>query len=100
MGAHVTAKSPVDVTQLLLAWNEGDRGALDRLIPLVYEELRRLARHHMRAEHPENSLQATVLVNEVYMRLVDQKRVNWQNRAHFFGACTRNLPKKSADRRL
>ena len=55
-------------------------------MPLVYEELRRLARRQMRAELPEHTLQPTVLVNEVYMRLVDQKRVNWQNRAHFFGA--------------
>ncbi len=77
---------PADVTQLLLAWNSGDRSALDRLMPLVYEELRRVARRHMLGEHPGHSLQATALVNDVYIRLVDQRRVNWQNRAHFFGA--------------
>ena len=75
-----------DLTQLLLAWNNGDRAALDRLMPLVYDELRRLARRYMRQEDPAHTLQATALVNDVYIRLVDQKRVNWQNRAHFFGA--------------
>jgi len=75
-----------EVTELLLAWNTGDRSALDRLMPLVYQELRRLARQYMRSESPDHSLQATVLVNEAYIRLVDQQRVNWKNRAHFFGA--------------
>jgi RNA polymerase sigma factor (TIGR02999 family) len=74
------------VTELLLAWNTGDRTALDRLMPLVYQELRRLARQYMRSESPDHSLQATILVNEAYIRLVDQQRVNWKNRAHFFGA--------------
>jgi len=80
---------PADVTQLLLAWNNGDRGAFDLLMPLVYQELRRVARRHMRAEDAGHSLEATALVNDVYIRLVDQKRVNWQNRAHFFGAAAR-----------
>jgi RNA polymerase sigma factor (TIGR02999 family) len=75
-----------DVTQLLLAWNSGDAGALDRLMPLVYQELRRVARRHMAAENAAHTLQATALVNDVYIRLVDQKQVNWKNRAHFFGA--------------
>ncbi len=75
-----------DVTELLLAWNNGDPGALDRLMPVVYDELRRVARRHMAAEHAGHTLQATALVNDVYIRLVDQKRVNWQNRAHFFSA--------------
>jgi len=79
-------KDTADVTQLLLAWNNGDRGALDRLMPVVYQELRRLARRHLRAEDAGHSLQATALVNDVYIRLVDQTRVNWQNRAHFFAA--------------
>jgi len=78
--------SPADVTQLLLAWNKGDRAALDHLMPIEYDELRRLARHHMRFEAPNHTLQATGLVNEAYIRLVDQNCVNWQNRAHFFGA--------------
>jgi RNA polymerase sigma factor (TIGR02999 family) len=81
----VNAES-ADVTQLLLEWNKGDRAALDRLMPIVYDELRRLARKHLWAEIPGHTLQATGLVNEAYLRLVDQRRVNWQNRAHFFGA--------------
>ena len=80
-----TDPSP-DVTTLLLAWNSGDQEALDRLMPLVYSELRRLARRYMRAENPGHTLQATALVNDLYVQLIDQKRVNWQNRAHFFGA--------------
>src|SRR3989440_8583772 len=82
----MTFHQPAGVTELLLAWNNGDREALDRLMPLVYEELRKLARQRLRAEAPGHTLQATALVNDVYIRLVDQKRVNWQNRAHFFGA--------------
>jgi RNA polymerase sigma-70 factor (ECF subfamily) len=74
----------VEVSQLLLAWSGGDQGALDRLTPIVYQELHRLARWHMRRERPGHSLQATALVNEAYMRLVDYKRMAWQNRAHFF----------------
>jgi RNA polymerase sigma factor (TIGR02999 family) len=78
--------APPDVTQFLLAWNKGDQRALDNLIPIVYAELRRLAQYHMKLEAPGHTLQATALVNEAYLRLVDQTRVNWQNRAHFFGA--------------
>jgi len=78
--------SAQDVTQLLLAWNKGDRGALERLMLVVYDELRRLARQKMRLEAQDHTLQPTVLVNEAYLRLVDQQQVNWQNRAHFFGA--------------
>ena len=73
-----------EVGELLRAWSEGDRGALDRLTPIVYQELRRLARHYMRGERPGHSLQATALVNEAYMRLVDYRGMQWQNRAHFF----------------
>jgi RNA polymerase sigma factor (TIGR02999 family) len=80
------AETNPDVTKLLLAWNNGDRAALDRLMPIVYKELRKLARGYMRSESPDHTLQATVLVNEAYLRLVDQNRVNWQGRAHFFGA--------------
>ena len=69
---------------MLRAWGGGDRGALDRLTPIVYEELRRLARLYMKRERPGHSLQATALVNEAYMRLVDYKGMRWQNRAHFF----------------
>ena len=73
-----------DVSKLLRAWSGGDQNALESLTPIVYEELRRLARRHMRRERPGHSLQTTALVNEAYMRLVDYKRMQWQNRAHFF----------------
>ena len=73
-----------EVTQLLLAWSDGDRAALDQLIHLVYEELRRLAKRQMGGERPGHTLQTTALVNEAYLRLIDSSRVQWQNRAHFF----------------
>ncbi len=73
-----------DVSALLRAWSEGDRSALERLIPFVYHELHCLARRYMRTERPGHSLQATALVNEAYMRLVDYQRMQWQDRAHFF----------------
>jgi len=76
--------SPIEVTQLLLAWSQGDRSALDRLIPLVYEELRRLAHRYMGQERTGHTLQTTALVNEAYLRLIDSSQVQWQNRAHFF----------------
>ncbi|HSE98299.1 MAG TPA: sigma-70 family RNA polymerase sigma factor [Blastocatellia bacterium] len=80
----MTSQNPTDVTQLLIAWNRGDRSALDKLIPLVYEELRRTAKRYMRRERPGQTLQTTALVNEVYMRLIDAHNVRWQDRAHFF----------------
>ena len=80
----VTSPSSRDVTGLLRAWGNGDHGALERLTPVVYEELRRLARRYLRGERAGHSLQATALVNEAYVRLVDYKRMQWQNRAHFF----------------
>jgi RNA polymerase sigma-70 factor, ECF subfamily len=73
-----------EVSGLLRAWSGGDREALDRLTPVVYEELRRLARAYLRREPAGHSLQTTALVNEAYMRLVDYKRMEWRNRAHFF----------------
>ena len=76
--------SGTDVSNLLRAWSEGDSAALDQLTPIVYDELRRLARYYMRGEKPGHSLQATALVHEAYTRLVDYKRMQWQNRAHFF----------------
>jgi RNA polymerase sigma factor (TIGR02999 family) len=75
---------PEDVTQLLIAWNEGDQAALDRLIPIVYQELRRIAVRHMRRERSGHTLQTTALVNEAYLRLINARDVRWQNRAHFF----------------
>jgi RNA polymerase sigma factor (TIGR02999 family) len=74
-----------EVTQLLQAWSVGDEQALGKLIPLVHKELHRLARRYMAGESPGHTLQTTALVNEAYLRLVDVKNVNWQNRAHFFG---------------
>lgn len=73
------------VTQLLLQWGKGDESALDELLPLVYDALRRLAGSYLRRERPDHSLQATALVHEAYLRLVDQKSVDWKNRAQFFG---------------
>jgi len=73
-----------DISVLLRAWTGGDQGALERLTPIVYEELHRLARRYMQSERPGHSLQATALVNEAYTRLVDYKRMQWQDRAHFF----------------
>ena len=72
------------ITQLLIEWNNGETAALDRLMPLVESELRRIARHYMRREKPGSTLQTTALMNEAYLKLVDQKQVHWQNRAHFF----------------
>jgi RNA polymerase sigma factor (TIGR02999 family) len=73
-----------EITALLKAWGSGDAAALDQLTPLVYEELRRLARRYMRNERAGNTLQTTALVNEAYLRLVDAKRVGWQDRVHFY----------------
>jgi len=77
--------SPKEVSRLLVDWGNGDQAALDELIPLVYDELRRLAGRYMRRESQGHTLQTSALVNEAYLRLVDQKSVKWQNRAHFFG---------------
>jgi RNA polymerase sigma factor (TIGR02999 family) len=77
--------SPQEVTQLLAAWREGDQDALDKLMPLVYDELRRIASRYMKREHAGHTLQTTALVNEAYLRMVGQQNVDWQNRAHFFG---------------
>jgi RNA polymerase sigma-70 factor (ECF subfamily) len=78
-----TAASP-SVTELLVAWSDGDQAALGQLIPLVHAELRRLAARHMAGEHAGHTLQASALVNEAYLRLIDVKQMRWQNRAHFF----------------
>ena len=72
------------MTELLVAWSQGDRQALDRLLPLVEEELHRLAHRYMKREREGHTLQTTALVNEAYLRLIDQREVRWQNRAHFF----------------
>ena len=81
----LVSSPPGDVTHLLLAWSNGDRDALEDLIPVVYGELRRIAGRYFRHERPGHTLQATGLVHEAYLKLVDQQRVRWQNRAQFFG---------------
>ncbi len=75
---------PAEITQLLLDWRGGSERAFEELLPLVYGELRRIARNYMRRQNPGHTLQTTALVNEAYMRLVDSNRVNWQDRNHFF----------------
>lgn len=81
---EANAPHTADVTGLLRAWGKGDRSALDKLTPIVYQELRRLAKHYLRGERPGHTLQTSALVNEAYMRLVDYARMQWQDRAHFF----------------
>jgi RNA polymerase sigma-70 factor, ECF subfamily len=73
------------ITQLLVDWGQGDQAALEKLMPLVYSELRRLASNYLRRERAEHTLQPTALVNEAYLKLIDQRNAKWQNRAHFFG---------------
>jgi RNA polymerase sigma factor (TIGR02999 family) len=86
-----------EITQLLRAWSGGDRGALERLAPLVYAELHRTAHRYMARESPDHTLQTSALVNEVYLRLVDAQEVNWQDRAHFFGVCARLMRRVLTD---
>ena len=81
MGLH-----DAEVTGLLLRWNAGDRSALEQLTPVVYDELRRIARGLLASERPGHTLSATALVHEAYLKLIDQRQVNWEHRAHFFGA--------------
>jgi RNA polymerase sigma factor (TIGR02999 family) len=84
----MVALSPNEVTRLLVDWGNGDQAALEELIPLVYDELRRMAGRYMRRETQGHTLQTSALVNEAYLKLVDQKSVKWQNRAHFFGVAS------------
>ena len=88
-GAASRGRTPQDVTGLLVAWGAGDESALDRLLPIVYGELRHVARRLMRGERGEHTLQTTALVNEAYLRLIDLSRVRWQDRAHFFAMSAR-----------
>jgi RNA polymerase sigma factor (TIGR02999 family) len=84
--AQNAAMAPTaSITQLLIKWRNGDKAALDELVPQVYSELRRLANHYLRQERPGHTLQPTALVHEAYLRLVEEKEIDWQNRAHFFG---------------
>jgi RNA polymerase sigma-70 factor (ECF subfamily) len=86
-----------EVTQLLLAWSEGDRTALDQLMPLVYAELRRLAKSYMRRERAGQTMQTTALIHEAYLRLIDADRVRLENRAHFFAAAARLMRQALVD---
>jgi RNA polymerase sigma-70 factor (ECF subfamily) len=79
------------VTELLIRWRNGDRSAFDELVPLVYRDLHRLARHYMRRQSPGNSLQTSALINEAYLRLIDYKNMPWQNRAHFCGVAAQAM---------
>src|SRR6185295_289316 len=90
--------SPESITQLLIEWREGDETALDRLMPLVHEELRRLAHHYLRRGRPGQTLQTTDLVNEAYLRLVDHKGMHWQNRAHFYAVAAQAMRRILVDR--
>jgi RNA polymerase sigma-70 factor, ECF subfamily len=95
---ELVADSPThDVTALLIEWTRGDNAAMDRLLPLVHGELRRLARRQMAGERPGHVLQATALVNEVYLRLIDARRVRWQDRVHFFAMAARLMRRVLVD---
>jgi RNA polymerase sigma factor (TIGR02999 family) len=91
------AVQPNRVTGLLIAWKDGDEAALNQLIPLVHDELRRIAKRCMAEERPGHSLQATALVNEAYLRLIDARRVDWQNRAHFLAVAARLMRRVLVD---
>jgi RNA polymerase sigma-70 factor (ECF subfamily) len=93
----VNAKSPHDVTQLLLKWTQGDQAALEQLMPLVYGELRRMARQCLRRERAGHTMQTTTLVHEAYLRLIDADRVAWQDRAHFFAIAARLMRRVLVD---
>jgi RNA polymerase sigma factor (TIGR02999 family) len=80
-----------EVTQLLRDWSDGDKAALDRLMPLVYAELHRRAKHYMRGERSGHTLQPTALINEAYLRLINYKEMRWQNRAHFFAVAAQAM---------
>jgi RNA polymerase sigma factor (TIGR02999 family) len=88
---------PTEVTQMLLAWSHGDEEALHKLVPVVYEELRRLARHYMSGERTGHTLQTTALVHEAYARLVDTPNVRWRDRAHFFAVCAQLMRRVLVD---
>src|SRR5271154_4341461 len=89
--AEMAGGQSAEVTDLLKAWNGGNRAALDQLSPVVYDELRRMARRYMRNERAGNTLQTTAVVNEVYLRLVDVNNVDWKQRAQFFGMCAQMM---------
>jgi RNA polymerase sigma factor (TIGR02999 family) len=87
----MTSTSRDDITDLLLEWGKGDKAALDKLVQLVHQDLRRLARHYLREERPDHTLQTTALVNEAYLRLVHYEKMKWQNRAHFLAVAAQAM---------
>jgi RNA polymerase sigma factor (TIGR02999 family) len=87
----MTTPAPQEVTRLLIAWGKGDQAALDELLPLVYQELHRMAQRRLGRERDGHTLQTTALVHEAYLRLIDQKEANWQNRAHFFAVAAQMM---------
>ena len=98
-GANLTLREQHDdnVTRLLIELSNGDQAAVDLLLPVIYDELRKLAANYLRRERPDHTLQPTALVHEAYLRLVDQTRVNWQNRAHFFGVAAQIMRRLLVD---
>ena len=94
----MAVKTTPEVTQLLRAWSQGDEQALEQLMPLVYQELRRMAKRYMARENPGQTLQATALVHEAYLRLIEQRLVSWQNRAHFFAISAQMMRRILVDR--
>ncbi len=93
----MASASQPEITRLLSAWRGGDEGALEELVPLVYQELRRLAHRYMRHERPDHTLQTTALVNEAYLRLLDCQHVQWRDRAHFFALSARLMRRVLVD---
>jgi RNA polymerase sigma factor (TIGR02999 family) len=85
------------ITELLQSWNDGDQGAIEKLMPLIYDELHRLAQQHMARERPGHTLQTTALMNEAYLRLVDSAHPNWEGRAHFYGICAKVMRRVLVD---
>src|SRR5215210_7914241 len=83
--------SPGTISRLLLDWRNGDKAALDELVPLVYKEMRRLAGYYMRRQHPGHTLQTSALINEAYLRLIDHKNMRWENRAHFYAVAAQAM---------
>jgi RNA polymerase sigma-70 factor, ECF subfamily len=96
-GGHLPDKPAPDVTELLVAWSAGDQAALDRLVPMVYAELRRIAHRHMRGERKDHQLQTTALVHEAYMRLADVNGVQWKNRTHFYAVAAQIMRRVLVD---
>ncbi len=97
MSAEPPASDSGEITDLLLQWRGGDPGSLERLLPLVYDELRRIAARQTRGERPGHTLQPTAVVHEAYMRLVDQSRVSYQNRLHFYGVAAQTMRRVLVD---